>query len=95
MLQSTSGLVGAAVVYYFGIRRDAKQRRCAYLDRQLSEFYAPLAGLRKQIRTKSELRLKIFNATDPAAERSEATIDYHNKQFNEELMPKYPSIARC
>jgi hypothetical protein len=84
-----SGFVGAAVVYYFGLRQRAKERRFAYLDRQLTEFYAPLAGLRKQIRAKSELRLKVSNATDLAAERSEATLDYHNKQFTEELLPKY------
>jgi hypothetical protein len=84
-----AGLVGAAVVYYFGNRRDAKQRRCAFLDRQLSEFYAPLAGLHKQIRSKSELRLKIQNAMVYGDPVSEATIDYHNKQFNEDLLPKY------
>ena len=84
-----SGLIGAGVVYYFGLRQRAKERRFAFLDRQLTEFYAPLAGLRKQIRATSELRLKVINVTSFSAERTEATIDYHNKQFHEELMPKY------
>ena len=94
-----SGLVGAAVVYYFGIRKSAKDRRFAFIERQLAEFYAPLAGLRKQIRAKSELRLKVFNATESALDsryltdeedrRGTAVIDYHNKQFNEDIMPKY------
>lgn len=84
-----SGLIGAVTVYYFGLRHLAKERRFAFLERQLAEFYAPLAGLRKQIRAKSELRLKVFDATDDADHRSEATIDYHNKQFNEELIPGY------
>lgn len=61
-----SALVGAAVVYYFGIRHLAIQRKLAFRERQLGEFYAPLAGLRKQIRAKSELRLKISNAADAA-----------------------------
>src|SRR5438477_68817 len=54
-----SGLVGASLVYYFGIRQLAIQRKSAFRERQLAEFYAPLAGIRKQILAKSELRLKI------------------------------------
>jgi len=54
-----SVLVGAAVVYYFGIRHLTTQRRLGFLDRQLSEFYAPLAGFRKQIRAASEVREKV------------------------------------
>ncbi len=89
-----SGLIGAAVVYYFGLRQRAKERRFSFLERQLTEFYAPLAGLRKQIRTKSELRFKIQNSfRDPDDEdQTKAfgdTIDYHNKQFLEEILPKY------
>jgi hypothetical protein len=37
-----------------------------FAERQLTEFYAPLAGLRKQIRAKSELRLRISSAADGA-----------------------------
>jgi len=88
-----SGLVGAAVVYYFGLRQRAKERRFSFLERQLSEFYAPLAGLRKQIRTKSELRAKIqgsFQDSDVEQVKAfESTIDYHNTQFLKELLPKY------
>lgn len=61
-----SGLVGAGVVYYFGIRQIVAQRRSGFRERQLADFYAPLAGIRKQIRAKSELRLKISNAASTA-----------------------------
>jgi hypothetical protein len=88
-----SGLIGAAVVYYFGLKQRAKERRFSFLEKQLTEFYAPLAGLRKQIRVKSELRVKIQGSYGGDDERQlkafEATIDYHNKQFKEELLPKY------
>ncbi len=84
-----SGLIGAAVVYYFGLRQRAKERRFSFLERQLAEFYAPLAGLRKQIRTKSELREKVLAATDVAGGQFEATAEYHNKQLKEDLLPKY------
>jgi hypothetical protein len=59
-------LVGAWVVYHFGVRQLVAQRRLGFVERQLTEFYAPLAGLRKQIRAKSELRLKISNAANGA-----------------------------
>jgi hypothetical protein len=61
-----SVLVSAFVVYRFGIRQLQIQRRLTFRQRQLDEFYAPLAGIRKQLRAKSELRLKISNATEAA-----------------------------
>ena len=67
LLQSVlGGLVGAGVVYYFGIRQLAVQRGLGFVERQLVEFYAPLAGIRKQIRAKSELRLKVSEAAESA-----------------------------
>ena len=63
-----SGLIAASLVYYFGIRQLVIQRRLAFLERQLVEFYAPLAGIRKQILAKSELRLKVSNAAKAAWE---------------------------
>lgn len=59
-----SGLIGAGVVYYFGVRQLVAQRRLAFVERQLSESYAPLAGLRKQIRAKSELRERVSEAAE-------------------------------
>lgn len=61
-----SALVGAGIVYYFGIRHLDVQRKLAFRERQLAEFYAPLAGLRRQIEAKSELRLKVSNAANAA-----------------------------
>jgi hypothetical protein len=61
-----SALVSAGVVYYFGIRQLQIQRRLSFRERQLAEFYAPMAGIRKQIRAKSELRLKISDAANSA-----------------------------
>lgn len=88
-----SGLIGAAVVYYFGLKQRAKERHFGFLEKQLIEFYAPLAGLRKQIRAKSELRVKIQGSYGGNNERQlkafEETIEYHDKQFKEELLPKY------
>lgn len=61
-----SGLFGSWLVYYFGVRQLLIQHRSAFRERQLAEFYAPLAGIRKQIRAKSELRVKISAAANEA-----------------------------
>lgn len=81
-----SGLVGATVVYYFGIRQLVAQRRIAFLERQLSEFYAPLAGMHKQIRAKSELRLKVSAAANAAWQNvcesyGDRTMHDHEERF--------------
>jgi len=61
-----SGIVGAGVVYLFGIRQFFAQARSNFRKQQLSDFYAPLAGIRQQIIAQSSLRVKIRGAL-PAA----------------------------
>jgi hypothetical protein len=64
--QILSALTGASIVYIFGIRQLLIQRRNAFIEKQLSEFYSPIAGYRKRIRTKSELRERISAAANEA-----------------------------
>ena len=73
-----SALIGALVVYYFGIRRLGVERRSSFRERQLAEFYAPLAGIRKQIVAKSELRVKISKAAETAWQK--ICTSYGNRQ---------------
>ncbi|MSO88835.1 MAG: hypothetical protein EXQ89_02505 [Rhodospirillaceae bacterium] len=40
-------------------RREVVKRRYEFIARQLSEFYAPLLGIRMEIRARSEVRLRI------------------------------------
>ena len=85
LLQSVvSGLVGAGVVYYFGIRQLVVQRRLAFAERQLVEFYAALAGIRKQIRAKSELRLKVSQAAESAWQEICASYEGQRMHDHEE-----------
>ena len=51
--------MGAFAVYLLGLRTNALSRRATYIEKQLSEFYSPLAAYRKRIRAKSELRERI------------------------------------
>jgi hypothetical protein len=61
-----SGIVGASLVYYFGIRQISIKRHADFVERQLQEFYAPIAGWRKRIRLKSELRLRVSGVANEA-----------------------------
>lgn len=53
-------------MFVFGIRQLSIQRRNAFIEKQLSEFYSPIAGYRKRIRTKSELRETISRVANEA-----------------------------
>lgn len=74
-----SGLVGAAIVYHFGVRQLRVQRRMTFAERQLSDFYAPLAGMRTQILAKSEVRLRVSQA---------ANLAWHNicRSYRDQIM---------
>jgi len=87
-----SGLVGAGVVYYFGIRQLVVQRRLAFLERQLVEFYAPLAGIRQQIRAKSELRLKVSEAAEAAWQDICASYEGQPMHDHEERFAPFKQI---
>lgn len=94
LLQMLSALVGAAIVYVFGIRKLSIELRNAFIEKQLSEFYSPIAGSRKRIRAKSELREKISDAANASwheicARYSEDQQIMHNE---ETLFAPYKSV---
>jgi hypothetical protein len=93
LLQSVvGGLVGAGVVYYFGIRQLVVQRRLGFAERQLVEFYAPLAGIRKQIRAKSELRAKVSAAAESAWQEISQSYEGQPMHDHEERFAPFKKI---
>jgi hypothetical protein len=52
-------LTGVGVSAWLVQRREREQRQLAFLERQLREFYSPMHGLRAEILTRSQLRLRI------------------------------------
>jgi len=66
LLQFFSALVGGLIVYVFGIRKLSIELRNAFIQKQMSEFYSPIAGYRKRIRAKSEVRGKVSTAANEA-----------------------------
>lgn len=86
--QFLSALVGGLVVYVFGVRKLSIELRNAFVQKQMSEFYSPIAGYCKRIRAKSEVREKVASAANEAWKElctlySEAKQPMHNhgKQY--------------
>ena len=61
-----SALVGLFVGHWMSVGRDTAQRKLSFLERQLRDLYAPLLGIRSQIRALLEVRIKVSEATDSA-----------------------------
>lgn len=83
LLQFLSALIGGLVVYVFGIRKLSIELRNNFIQKQMSEFYSPIAGCRKRIRAKSEVREKVSSVANEAwkelcAPYSEANQLIHN-----------------
>lgn len=102
-------VLAPVVAGYIGVRYGLKQiriqKRIDLIESQLNKFYSPVLGLRKEIRAKSELRLKIETIGDEAwqeackdgrasGESPDITpytkeIEYNNEQLKKEFIPAY------
>jgi hypothetical protein len=63
LVPALSVLFGAMVSFGLASRQLSIGQRNLFLEKQLSELYSPLAGLRKRIRALSEYRVKVHAAT--------------------------------
>jgi hypothetical protein len=59
-----SGLVGVIIGAWLTGRRERSQRRLAFVEKQLKDFYSPMLGLRNEIRMRGKLRVRIHDAAD-------------------------------
>lgn len=78
VIAATAGLVGvfvgAGLNSWFSSRRERTQRRHAFIEQQLSEFYSPLLGLRAEVKALSELRVKLQNEAGAAWQELSAGV---------------------
>jgi hypothetical protein len=63
LLPAVAGLLGVAVGGWMTGHHQKKDRETAFIKERLRDFYAPLLGMRSEIRAKSDLRLKITAVT--------------------------------
>jgi hypothetical protein len=59
-----SALAGILVGARLSARREAVQRRHAFIERQLKELYSPLLGMREEIRALGDVRVKVSKTGD-------------------------------
>ena len=59
-----SGLAGIFIGSWLSGKHAKQQRKHSYIEKQLSQFYSPLVGLRNEIEMLSELRVKIQEAAN-------------------------------
>ncbi|MDO6442054.1 hypothetical protein [Marinobacter sp. 2_MG-2023] len=54
------------MVYIFGVRKSSIDVRNAFFQKQASEFYSPIAGYRKRIHSKAQIREKVSSVAEEA-----------------------------
>jgi len=57
-----AGLFGVWIGSLLATRREQREQRLTFLSKQLEEFYSVLLGIRTDIRTRSEIRVKVQKA---------------------------------
>ncbi len=63
-IPALSGLGGVMLGAWLSGRREIRQRRLSFIEKQISDFYSPLLGIRSEIRMRSELRVKIHSTAN-------------------------------
>ncbi len=64
LIPVASALLGVLFGAWLSERREIRQRKFAFIESQLRDFYSPLLGIRSEIRARSELCEKIQNTAD-------------------------------
>jgi hypothetical protein len=85
------GLLGALLSGLLTSGRERAKRRVEFRTRQLDEFYGPLLSLHKEIRARSELRVKIQKV---AGLPDLKVMDDENKTLREVLIPHYREMVK-
>jgi hypothetical protein len=88
------GLLGHLLSGWLTSSRERAKRRVEFRIRQLEEFYGPLLSLHKEIRARSELRVKIQEKTSTKESvHISQIVDDENKTLREVLMPCYQEMV--
>jgi hypothetical protein len=92
-ITALAGLLGVGVGGWMAGRHQREERKNARIREQLMDFYAPLRGMRSQIRAKSELRVKIHSAAQGLwSAKFEGAGAETQQKIDEEQSPKYEKI---
>jgi hypothetical protein len=96
LISAASGLVGVGVGGLITSRNQKKERQQRFIRDQLTEFYAPLLGMRERLRAGGEIRLKVRNTAGTewprlVEEAREHGME-HLRQMREKRWPAFEKI---
>jgi hypothetical protein len=94
LIPAVAGLLGVAVGGWMQGHHQKKERENAFIKERLRDFYAPLLGMRSEIRAKSELRLKVSSITHAEWQaKFEGIADPEvKKAIDTQESPKYEKV---
>lgn len=91
-----SGLAGVIIGALLTSGRERKQRKLAFLEKQMSTFYSPMLGLRNEIKTHSAFRARVQNEANAAwvqlCEESESLSVEARQRITTERRPEFMRI---
>lgn len=104
LIPSVIGFLGVLAGAWLVRSNERQARKLEFVEKQLHELYSPLYATRKEIRSLSELRVRVADAADsawrelcedqpqgaaPDFSRFRKVIEYENEQLKEVLLPGY------
>lgn len=96
VISAASALIGVAIGGFITSRNQKKERQQRFIRDQLTEFYAPLLGMRERLRASGEIRLKVRNAAGTEWPRLVEEAREHSlerlRELEEQTWPAYAKI---
>src|ERR1035438_2432724 len=96
LISAVSGLVGVGVGGIIVSHNQKKERQQRFIRDQLTEFYAPLLGMRERLRAGGEIRVKVRNAAGTEWPRLVEEAREHSfdrlRELEEQRWPEYARI---
>jgi hypothetical protein len=98
IVTAIAALGGVVLGAWLTARQQKTERRAAFLEHQLRDFYAPLVSLHEQILAKHRMREKVLRTAqeDPRVKSGHVDLlmQHDADHFVEELFPDYQSMLR-
>jgi hypothetical protein len=96
LIAAVSGLSGVLIGGLIASHNQKQERRQRFIRDQLTEFYAPLLGIREQLRAYVKIRLKVNDAAGAVwprlMEKAQERGIEHLRETEEKLWPGYQKI---
>jgi hypothetical protein len=90
-------IVGAVLTSVLASRREQRKRQLEFLDKQLSEFYSPMLGLRSEISAHSALRVRLQSEAGAAwqALSAAAAPSSEAQRLTADRFPQFQALIEC